>query len=209
MKTEKTMTDAQGQTVPLKYVKQYDRERDRLARRCLKRFRDARAALERVYADTLEDIEMLESLAGKDGKPLGGIKGNLQFCSFDGLIQVYRMARYEIRFDERLQVARDLIYGVIDAKAQGLDEDLAGLIRQIFEPNADGMLSQSRVMGLFRFKVKSPDWARAMDLIRESIGTKRGKTLIGVQVKPGREGEWQAILLDIAKCAGIPAEVQP
>lgn len=209
MKTEKTMTDSQGQTVPLKYVKQYDRERDRLAKRCLKRFQDARTILEEVYTTTLEDIEKLEELAGKDGKQLGGVKGNLQFCSFDGLIQVYRMARYEIRFDERLQVARDLIYGVIDAKAQGLDEDLAGLIRQIFEPNAEGMLSQSRVMGLFRFKVKSPDWARAMDLIRESIGTKRGKTLIGVQVKPGREGEWQPILLDIAKCAGIPAEVQP
>lgn len=207
-KTARKWIDAQGQEVPEKYVKPYDRTRDKVALRICRRFQTTRALLERVYAETMEDIEHLERMAGLDGRPIGGAKGNLQFCSFDGLIQVYRSARYEIQFDERLQVARDLIYRVIEEKAQGVDADMAEIIKGVFQPNAAGMLSTSRVMGLFRYKVQSAGWNRAMDLIRESIATKRGKTLFGVNVKASREAEWTPILLDIAKCAGLP-EDQP
>ena len=40
-KVQKIMVDAQGQSVPAQYVKPYDRERDRVARKIEKRFRDA------------------------------------------------------------------------------------------------------------------------------------------------------------------------
>ena len=204
----KKWIDALGQEVPETYVKGYDRLRDKIARRIAKRFADERGRLERCYRETMADIEDLERAAGKESKPLGGLKGNLQFCSFDGLIQIYRSARYDLQFDERLQVARDMIYKFIDEKANGVDEDIAVVIRGIFQPTSEGMLSTSRVMGLFRYKIKASAWLQAMDLIRESIATRRGKTLIGVNVKANREAEWTPILLDIAKCAGIPEDAE-
>lgn len=202
-KQPKKWIDAKGDEVPAKYVTAYDKERDTIARRIHARFVKARDLLETCYCAGMRDVEELERLASREQKALGGAKGNLQFQSFDGLIQVSRMARYEIRFDERLQAARDLIFQLIDEKAQGIDADMAELIRGIFAPSADGMLSQSRVLGLFRYRIKADAWLRAMDLIRESIATKRGKTLLACSEKSVQGGEFTPILLDLAKCAGL------
>jgi len=203
MTTTKTMTDAQGQQVPMSYVKPYDRERDRLARRNKARWEKARAVIERVYQETAADLESIEALAadGRQDRALGK-KGNFQFTSFDGLIQISRSARYELRFDERLRTAQEIIEGIIAEKAEGADADLAELVRGIFRPTSDGLLSQARVMGLFRLKIKHPRWAEAMDLIRESIESRRGKNLLAVRFKPNRDAEWESILLDIAAATG-------
>ena len=201
MTTTKTMTDAQGQQVPLIYVKPYDRARDRIARRCLKRWQTAREMLERVYKETESDLEAIESLATEGRQAPLGKKGNFQFSSFDSLIQVARSARYELRFDERLRTAQEIIEAIIAEKAEGADADLAELVKGIFRPTSDGMLSQSRVMGLFRLKIKHPRWAEAMDLIRESIESRRGKNILSVRTKAGRDTDWSALHLDIASCS--------
>jgi len=200
---QKTMTDAQGQAVPVAYVKPYDRERQRVADRILKRWQKAQAAVERCYRETAADIERIEAAAaeGRTGSRGLGRKGNFQFQSFDGLVQVARIARYELRFDERLRVAVDIIEAIIDEKAQGIDADVAELIRGAFRPTSDGLLSQSRVMGLFRLKIKHPRWPEAMDLIRDSIESRRGKTLLRVARKPHRDADWQTIAVDIAAVA--------
>jgi hypothetical protein len=198
MKPERTMIDAQGNAVPLRYVKPYDRERDRRVRRCLERWQKTRQVLERAYHDTVADIEALEALAADGRETRLGTKGNFQASSFDGLAQVSRSARYELRFDERLRTAQEIIEAVIQEKAEGLDEDLATLIKGVFRPTSDGLLSQARVMGLFRLKIKHPRWQEAMDLIRDSIESRRGKNLLAVRFKAGRDAEWNSVLLDIA-----------
>lgn len=205
-KTTRKWIDAQGREVPAGYVPAYDKQRDAIARRIQARFIKCRDLLATCYCASMQDIEELERLAGQQQQALGGLKGNLQFQDFSGLIQISRSARYEISFDERLQTARDLIYSLIDDKAAGIDEDMAQIIRGIFAPNGDGMLSTSRVLGLFRFKVKALVWLRAMDLIRESIGTKRGKTLLSCSTRDALGADWQPILLDLASCAGLYGE---
>lgn len=216
MKSEKTqekcMTDAQGNAVPVRYVKGYDRERDRVARRCLARWLKMRLALERCYAETAADIEAIEAAAaeGREGCRKLGVKGNFQFQSFDGQIAVSRSARYELRFDERLRTAQEIIEEIIRQKAEGVDADLAELVKGIFRPTSNGLLSQARVMGLFRLRISHPRWAEAMDLIRASIETRKGKNLLTVRRKANRDAEWESVLLDIA--AAEPAaesEAQP
>jgi len=210
MTTTKTMTDAQGQQVPLAYVKPYDRARDRLARRCDSRWRKVRAIIENTYMETALDLDLIEAMAadGRTDRKLGK-KGNFQFTSFDGLIQVARGARYELRFDERLRTAQEIIEAIIAEKAEGADEDLAELVKGIFRPTSDGLLSQARVMGMFRLKIKHPRWAEAMDLIRESIESRRGRNILSVRTKASRDTEWSAILLDIASCGQAASSTSP
>lgn len=204
-----TMTDAAGMAVPRKYVKPYDRARDRIVRRVLADWQAAQAVLARTYRNTAEALAKLEGLAaeGRDGRPLGS-RGNFQASSFDGLVQVSRIARYELRFDERLRTAQEIIEGIISEKAEGADEDLAALVKGIFRPTSDGLLSQARVMGLFRLKIKHPRWSEAMDLIRESIESRRGKNLLAVRFKENRDAEWQSLLLDISAVEASDAEEQ-
>jgi hypothetical protein len=201
MKQPRKWIDASGDEVPAKYVSAYDKERDAIARRIRARFARCADLLETCYCASMQDIEALERLAAADGRPVGGAKGNLQFCSFDGLIRIERSARYEIAFDERLQAARDLIYDVINEKSDGVDADIANIVRKVFEPVSSGMLSTSRVLGLFTYKVKAEKWQRAMDMIRDSISRRRGKTLLSCAEKVSRDADWQPILLDLARCA--------
>lgn len=205
----KVMIDAQGDAVPVRHVKPYDRQRDKLARRCLARWERGREVIAKIYADTTSDVERIEALAaeGRTGSRKPGVKGNFQFGSFDGSILVSRSARYELRFDERLQVAQDLIEEMIAAKAEGIDEDLAVILKDVFRPTSDGLLSQARVMGLFRHKIKHPLWLQAMDLIRESIESRRGKNLLSVR-KRNAAGEWESVLLDIAAVAATQDQSQ-
>lgn len=208
MKTEK-MIDAKGDEVPIRHVKPYDRERDRLARRCLARWEKAHELLRRVQAETAADIERVEAMAadGRTGsRPLGS-KGNFQFTSFDGSIQVSRSARYELSFDERLHVAQEIIEQLIEQKAEGADADLAVMIKGVFKPTSDGLLSKAKVMGLFRWKIKHPRWLEAMDLIRESIESRRGKNLMAVR-KRNAAGLWENILLDVAAVAAQGGAVE-
>jgi hypothetical protein len=199
------MTDAQGNEVALKYVKGYDRERDRLARRILKRWQAARATLERIYAETSADLDTMERMAADGRKAKLGAKGNFQFTSFDGSIQVARKARYELRFDERLRVAQSIIEEIVKEKAEGVDEDLAEMVRGIFRPTSDGLLSQARVMGLFRLRIKHPRWSEAMDMIRESIEARRTNSILSVAERQAG-GAWAGVLLDIAKVGDDAAQ---
>ena len=200
-----TMTDAQGQTVPVAYVKPYDRERDRVARRILKRWQDERDRLARLKAETLADIAKLQTF-GRDkcDQQLGGSKGNVQFSSFDGTIRVRLDARTMVEFDDRFRQAQELILSYADQLVGATGEhDIATIIRAALTPNSGGMLARSRVIGLLRLNIKADKWMRAMELLRECQLVKSGKTYIYVETRSG-DGEWNMIPLDVA--AIDPAE---
>lgn len=198
----KTMTDGAGQEIPVKYVKPYDRKRDRIARRIARRFILARETLEAAYRDTLADIDELREAAGADGVKLGGPKGNIQFQSFDRLIQVGIEARYNVEFDERLAQAKERIERFIAEKTDGVDADLRELVMMAFRPTSDGLLSRARILGLLRLNIRHAEWMAAMDLIRESINTARGKSLLRVERRANTQAKLERILLNLADVSG-------
>ena len=104
-KPAKTMTDALGRPIPVEYVADFDKKRDKTARRILARFQKAEAYLANVKAQTLADIAALRG----DGKT-----GNFQFQSFDGLIRIRLDARTAVEFDHRFQEAQTLINQYLD-----------------------------------------------------------------------------------------------
>jgi hypothetical protein len=208
MSSDKTMLDAAGQAVPVGYVKPYDKLRDKVARRILVQWLRVEALIQALHKQMRNEVGLVEQAAasGRKGTVALGKKGNFQFQSFDGLIAVSRSARYELRFDERLRVAQSIIEEIIREKTETVDADIIELLRGVFRPTSDGLLSQARVMGLFRLKISHHRWKEAMDLIRESIEARRGKTLYSVRIKKTRESDWQSIELDISSCEDGGAE---
>lgn len=198
-KTPKIMIDAQGQSVPVAYVKPYDRERDRVARRILKRWQEERNRLARLKADTLADIAALQSYGERNGWAVGGAKGNVQFSSFDGMVRVRLDARTMVEFDDRFRQAQELILAYADELAAATGEqDIVTIIRAALTPSAGGMLARSRVIGLLRLNIKAEMWRRAMDLLRDCQFVRSGKTYIYVETRSGADGDWDMIPLDIA-----------
>lgn len=212
MATEKTMTDAMGNAVPVRYVSAYDRTRDASVRRIHTRFLKARATLEKVMRESLQDLDKIAAARGEAGIQ-GGEKGNLQVSSFDGLVTVGLVVRYEINLDERVRQARDLMLDY----ARGLADKLGGddaqalleLIDEAFQASRTGLLSVSRVLSLMRRDIKAPQWQAAKKLLAESMETRRGKSYLRVEARPDRQHNPVPVRLDIADCWPETKEVQP
>lgn len=167
--TEKTMKDCRGNEVPVRYVAKADRERDRVVRKLFRSADKLNKALADFRAECMASIESYIGWVAKyEDAKVGGVKGNVTLTSFDGSLKVTRMRQDSIEFDERLQVAQELIREYIAEKAAGLDADLQALIDDAFN-GQNGRLNAARVLGLLKLQIKGAKWQKAMDLIRESI----------------------------------------
>lgn len=196
----KTMTDSNGQTVPLKYVCAYDRERDAATRRILARFRKQRAALEALVVECLADLDTLRAKSGE----AGGDRGNYQISSFDGLITVAVRQTYRIQLDERVERARELMLDYarrLAGRVEGTDgAALLQIIGAAFEAGRNGALPYAKVLALLRLNIAAPQWVEAKQLLADSIKPERGKAYLACYVRPDRQRDAVPIRLDIADC---------
>ena len=203
MANEKTMIDAMGNTVPVRYVSPYDRTRDAVVRRIHARFLKARGSLEKVMRESLQDLDKIAQARGEAGIEMGE-KGNLQVSSFDGLVTVGLVVRYEIHLDERVKQARDLMLDYARSLADKLGGDdaqaLLELIDEAFQSSRTGSLSVSRVLSLMRRDIKAAQWQTAKKLLAESMETRRGKSYLRVESRPDRQHDPVPVRLDIADC---------
>lgn len=203
MASESTMTDAMGNQVPVRYVSQYDKARDRGVRRIHARWLKARAYLEQVMADSLDDLGKIAIVRDSAGIP-SGEKGNLQVSSFDGLITVGLNVRYEIHLDDRVVKARELMLDYARGLAEKLGGDdaqaLLALIDEAFQATKTGSLSVARVLSLMRRDIKAPQWIEAKRLLSDSMETRRGKSYLRVESRSDRQQSPVPVRLDIADC---------
>ncbi len=203
-KREKTMIDSMGQSVPIRYVSKYDRERDRIVQRIRMRWEKGRTALEKIMSDSLADLDQLAKARGEAGLDPSGAKGNMQVSSFDGLTTVGLTVRYEIHLDDRVKQARDLMLEYARGLASQLGGDdaqaLLELIDEAFQATRSGSLSIARVLSLMRRDIKAAQWQEAKRLLSESMETRRGKSYLRVEARKDRQHDPEAIRLDIADC---------
>ena len=200
-KKSKTMTDPAGQAVPYAYVKTYDRERDKIARRILARWEKTRKALRRCKIETLSDISRLQALAEKtEDVSLGGKRGNMQFRSFDGAVTVSLDVQARTEFDERLALAQALIMEAVrEISADAANADLVEIATRAFQPRSSGRLDMQRVRDLRTYNVKHAKWKRACEIIADcerKIGTRE---YVRVAVRRAPDLVPEPVVLDIAR----------
>ena len=206
----KTLTDANGNAVPIKYVSKYDRLRDAKARRILARWTAERARLEAVMRDTLADIgELMIARMAETGAPPAD-KGNFRAASFDGSICVELRQSYRIYLDDRVAEAKRIMLewalGLTSSLADGTAKEvLARLIEEAFSANQSGSLPVGKILSLLRIDIAAPEWLRARNLLQDAIKPERGKCYIAVSSRSDRQHDYAPIRLDIADCWPEPA----
>ena len=198
-KTIKTMTDSMGNNIPVKYVSAYDKARDRATRRILARFQKARSMLEAVVAESIADLDELSKLKDSLGE-----KGNFSARSFDGLIQVAIRQQYNIRLDERVIHARELMMEYVNSvldRVDGVDVSaLRLLVTEAFKVNPQGFLSAGRVLSLMRMEVNNDKWREAKMILQAALKPEKGKQYLICESRKTTQGDFKAIRLDIADC---------
>jgi len=194
-------TDPMGEQVPAKYVKPYDRKRDRIARSIAKHWQEEQDRLIRLKQDTLDLVDHLrtEAAAAAGVKGLGGKEGYIQFRSFDGLVTVRVDNAKRTEFDERLQLAQQLIMEAVKELSEGENNaDLVEIATRAFQPRKSGSLDMQRVRDLKSYNVRHPKWVKACEIIGECERVIGYRRYVRVMVKADRDSEPLNIVLDIA-----------
>ena len=197
-KKENLWTDINGDQVPAKYVSKFDKARDAVSRRILKRFLAGRKMLEQIVRESIADLDGLMKL-----KESVGAKGNFQTSSFDGLIQVSIDQQYNIQLDERVARARELMLEYVNSELSRLDKDttfLRKLVEDSFRANAKGYLPIASILKLTRYEVKDARWNEARGILQDAMKPVPGKRYLNCRVRNTTQQDFKTIRLDLADC---------
>ncbi len=193
-----TWTDANGQAVPVNRITPYEKARTRAVCRVVKAAGKARAILEAFMQEAIREMDSLARLKDSLGE-----KGNFSARSFDGLFQVSIRQQYNIRLDERVCKARELMLDYANRELAKTG-DSACLLKQMveaaFKTDRFGFLPRSEVNKLLGYVVKDAAWNEGAAILRQALTTERGKRYLRVETRNSVQGEFMPIRLDAADC---------
>lgn len=196
---ENYMKDASGRLVPTELVSDIDKQRNDLVLEIVGHAQAVSDAIAKFKAQTAGDIQAFIELSGeKYGAKLGGQKGNVTLMSFDGRFKVLRAISEKLVFDERLQVAKELIDQCIHKWAEGSNAEIRALIEHAFQTDKQGKINTARIFSLMKLDIKDPDWVKAMEAIKDSIQVAGSKSYIRVYERVGNSERYEPIELNIA-----------
>jgi len=198
MSEQKFMVDAQGRQVPEDMVSGIDKLRDQTVRRIVDEALKMRDVLAEMKARIRDDILAFVNVSAEQyGKSWGGKKGNITLATYDGAYRIVVAISDTITFDERLQVARDLIGDCIEKWSEGSRSEIRILVQDAFQVDKAGKISTARVLGLRRLEIADPEWKKAMAAISDSIQVSGSKQYLRFYERNDR-GEYVQIPLDVA-----------
>lgn len=160
----------QGHLVAEANIKPIDLTRDELVLEIVSRAKVANGVLADFKGRTFDDVAAFVSLSAEQyGVQLGGTKGNVTLMSFDGRYKVVRQIQELIRFDERLQAAKELIDDCLQEWSEGAREELKVLVTDAFQVDQQGNIRTGQVLGLRRLDIKDERWLEAMKAVAEAV----------------------------------------
>ncbi len=193
------LRDAQGRLVPLELVKPLDLARHELVTEIITRAIELQKHMLDFKLWAMSEVASFVELSAQEyGARLGGDKGNVTLTSYDGAYKLQRAIQEHVVFDERLQVAKQLIDECIHEWTEGANANVRALVDHAFKTDAEGRVSTSRVLGLRRLNITDDKWRKAMDAITDSLSVIGSKSYLRIYKRVGNTEQFQPIALDMA-----------
>lgn len=191
--------NSKGHLVPLDQIKDIDRLRDDLVQDVIGKVTALQAEMRKVKNQVSEEVEAFLELSAREyGTTYGGAKGNVTLSSFDGQYRVQRAVADHLAFDERLQVAKELIDQCIHEWTAGSRSEVQALVEHAFQTDKEGKISTARVLGLRSLNIQHEKWQQAMTAIMDSIQVTGSKSYLRFYERQGTDGPYRQIPLDVA-----------
>ncbi len=192
------LKNSYGHLVPLDLVSEIDKTRNDLVQEIVAKTIDLRELLGDFKTDAFGEIQAFAELsAEKYGVKLGGIKGNITLCSFDGRYQI-KLSQADVKiFDERLQAAKQLVDGCIHRWTEGSRVEIIALVEHAFQTDREGKISLGRIYTLMQLDIDDEEWQQAMQALRDSMQVVSTKSYLRVYER-NKQGKFEQLALDLA-----------
>lgn len=194
------MLNARGGLDPVAIVKDVDKLRDDMVHEIVNESIQKHKELQEMKKKFFSTIDAFVRLsAEKYNLNYGGKKGNMTFLSYDGMYKVVVSVNENIFFDERLQIAKELIDQCIQDWATDSRNEIKALIQDAFYVGKSGKLDKNRILGLRRLDIQDERWQKAMTAISDSIQIAGSREYIRIYERdPNNSDKYNLINLDIA-----------
>ena len=191
--------NAKGHLVPVDQIKDIDKLRDDLVMEVIGKVTALQEEMRRVKDEISTEVEAFLELSAREyDTNYGGKKGNVTLSSFDGEYRIVRAVADHLAFDERLQVAKELIDQCIHEWTAGSSSEVQALVEHAFQTDSAGKISTARVLGLRSLNIKNDKWQQAMQAIMDSIQVTGSKSYLRFYQRQGQDGAYRQISLDVA-----------
>ena len=192
------MVNGAGHLVPQALISEIDKTRHELVKEIVAKAQDLRTIMADFKADTFSDIQaFVELSAEKYGVKLGGVKGNVTLCSFDGQYQI-KLAQADVKvFDERLQAAKELVSACIHKWTEGSRVEIVALVEHAFQTDKEGNINQARIYSLMQLAIEDAQWQEAMRALKESMQVVSSRSYIRIYQR-NEAGKYEQLSLDLA-----------
>lgn len=193
------MENAQGHLVPVDAVNDLDILRNDLVIAAVSMAQELRQDLTHYKESVTDDITaFIELAAEKYDTTFGGKKGNLTLTSYDGRYRLQIAISDTITFDERLQIAKQLIDECIHKWTENSSVNIKALIEHAFQTDKQGNINTGRVLGLMKLKINEQTWTKAMEALKDSISVASSKSYMRLYQRVGNEDKYEQISLDVS-----------
>lgn len=191
--------DAKGNLVAMSNIKAIDLIRDELVAKLSGLAVVQQEQMRKFKASVIDElVTFVELSADEYNIKLGGKKGNITLLNFDSSLKIQIAVSEQLQFDERLQVAKQLIDECIHDWSNGANDRIRTLVEHAFQVDKEGQVSTARILSLRKLDMEDERWDRAMKAIADSIQVTDSKSYIRFYKRRNTDDAWQAISLDIA-----------
>lgn len=188
--------NADGAYVPLERIRDVDLLRDRLVREGCGRARELGGALAAFRLAMAADIgAFADASAEEHGVKLRGRKGGFSLLSYDGLLKIVVDNDDLVAVNEKVSVAREAVFGCVRRWSEGVNANLAEVVRRAFETDKRGHLSLARLLALRSYRIDDPEWEAAMEALGQGLTVYGSKTYIRYYERATAADAWRQIAL--------------
>lgn len=201
------MVNNRGHYIPAENVRAADKLEDQLVRMIFNYADDLHAQIERFKGHCFDDIGAHLALVGEQygAKPKGGVRGNMQFTSFDGCLQVLVAVADLISYGPELQVAKQLFDECLAEWGADAHPAIRQLLQDAFNTEKTGQVSRDLIFRLLRTEVDDPRWRDAQRALKDSMRPEATKTYIRFRRRARPTDRWQNVTISIAAADLPPA----
>lgn len=186
--------DAKGEFVPPKYIDRQIKARDRVVRRVYGRALRLQQQLIKTKADVVSLVDdYLTALAAQYSDEW---KGNAELVTFDGQLKLEVKVSEGLEFDERLQLAKQMIDDCLLRWSGGARDEIKALISRAFQIDTKGRINVRSILTLRQFKFADPVWQQAMTIIGDSLRVKLTRRYINIYVRNAQSGRYELLQLN-------------
>jgi hypothetical protein len=206
---KKYLRNGEGHLVPLELAKAEHVLEDELVRKIIGHAYDLSAQIARFKGYTASDLATFQALLQEKYKArAGGVKGNVTFHSYDGLMKVQLRMADNLVFGAELQVAKKLIDECLNEWAADANAPIRAIINKAFSVDQEGHINRQAILGLRSLDIDDQRWKDAMEAISASIRIMGTKAYFRFYHRASLTADWNAITIDIASAEAPAGEVQ-